>query len=100
MLQLGRPGASTDVTADVVGVSRLSFETCNTFDLAPMGVGAWMRLGSLSGVARLLRLNTIQRMARPACKRFPRSSLVSLRQRIRSRNNAPAKMEIRAFWSS
>jgi hypothetical protein len=28
------------------------------------------------------------------------SSLISLRQRMRSRGNAPAKMESRAFWSS
>jgi transposase len=41
-----------------------------------------------------------KRMARPICKRFLRSALVSLRQRIRSQDNVPAKMEIRAFRSS
>lgn len=58
---------------------------------------------SYDAVWRFLRdegLTFKKRMARPVCKRFPRSSLVSLRQRIRSRSNAPAKMEIRAFWSS
>ena len=37
-----------------------------------------------------------KRMARPVCKRISRSCLISLRQRIRSRGVAPAKMEIRA----
>jgi transposase len=42
----------------------------------------------------------LKRMARPVCKRFLQSDLVSLRQRIRSRDNVPAKMEIRTSWSS
>jgi transposase len=41
-----------------------------------------------------------KRMARPVGKRFLQSDLISLRQRIRSQGIAPAKMEIRAFWSS
>jgi transposase len=40
------------------------------------------------------------RMARPVRKRFLQSDLSSLRQRIRPVGMAPAKMEIRAFWSS
>src|SRR5215218_10358253 len=39
---------------------------------------------------------TLKRMARPVCKCFLRSRLSSLRQGIRSRDCAPAKMEIRA----
>jgi transposase len=41
-----------------------------------------------------------KRMARPVRKRFLQSYLSSLRQRIRPVGMAPAKMEIRAFWSS
>ena len=41
-----------------------------------------------------------KRMARPVCKRLLRGDLTGLRQRIRSRGRAPAKMEIRAPWSS
>jgi hypothetical protein len=41
-----------------------------------------------------------KRMARPVCKRFHQSDLSSLRQRIRPVGFAPAKMEIRASWSS
>jgi hypothetical protein len=41
-----------------------------------------------------------KRMARPVCKRFLRSDLSSLRQRIRPMGMALAKMEIRASWSS
>jgi transposase len=41
-----------------------------------------------------------KRMARPVGKRFPRSGWCSLRQRIRPVSSAPAKMEIRASWSS
>ncbi len=41
-----------------------------------------------------------KRMARPVCKRFQQSDLTSLRQRIRPVGFAPAKMEIRASWSS
>ena len=41
-----------------------------------------------------------QRMARPVCKGFLRARLISLRQRIRSRSTAPAKMEIRASRAS
>ena len=41
-----------------------------------------------------------KRMARPVCKRFLRSDLISLRQRIRSQGTALAKMEIRTSWSS
>jgi hypothetical protein len=41
-----------------------------------------------------------KRMARPACKRFLRSDLISLRQRVRPVSIALAKMEIRAPWSS
>jgi len=41
-----------------------------------------------------------KRMARPVCKRFLRSDLISLRQRIRPVSIALAKMEIRASWSS
>ena len=41
-----------------------------------------------------------KRMARPVGKRFPQSDLSSLRQRIRPVGAAPAKMEIRASWSS
>jgi transposase len=41
-----------------------------------------------------------KRMARPVCKWISRSCLISLRQRIRSRGIAPAKMEIRASRSS
>ena len=41
-----------------------------------------------------------KRMARPVCKRFLRSDLSSLRQRIRSQGIALAKMEIRASRSS
>jgi hypothetical protein len=41
-----------------------------------------------------------KRMARPVRKRFLQSDLSSLRQRIRPVGMAPAKMEIRAFWSS
>ena len=36
----------------------------------------------------------------PSARAFSRASLISLRQRIRSRGAAPAKMEIRAFRSS
>jgi putative transposase len=37
----------------------------------------------------------------PSCPQaVSRPGLISLRQRIRSRGNAPAKMEIRASWSS
>ena len=39
-------------------------------------------------------------MARPVCKCVWLAALVSLRQRIRSRGLAPAKMEIRAARSS
>jgi hypothetical protein len=39
-------------------------------------------------------------MARPVRKRFQRSGSSSLRQRIRPVGDAPAKMEIRALWSS
>ena len=41
-----------------------------------------------------------KRMARPVGKRFLQSDLSSLRQRIRPVGEAPAKMEIRAPWSS
>jgi hypothetical protein len=41
-----------------------------------------------------------KRMARPVGKRFLQSDLSSLRQRIRPVGAAPAKMEIRASWSS
>ena len=41
-----------------------------------------------------------KRMARPVCKRFRDTSLISLRQRIRSQGIALAKMEIRASRSS
>ncbi len=41
-----------------------------------------------------------KRMARPVRKRFQRSDPSSLRQRIRPVGIAPAKMEIRASWSS
>ena len=41
-----------------------------------------------------------KRMARPVCKRFLRSDLISLRQRIRPVSIALAKMEIRASQSS
>jgi transposase len=41
-----------------------------------------------------------KRMARPVGKRFPRVGRCSLRQRIRPVSSAPAKMEIRASWSS
>jgi len=41
-----------------------------------------------------------KRMARPVCKCFLRSDLISLRQRIRPVSIALAKMEIRASWSS
>ena len=37
-----------------------------------------------------------KRMARPGGKQFPRANLSSLHQRIRSRGETPAKMEIRA----
>jgi len=39
-------------------------------------------------------------MARPVCKGVLKIALFSLHQRIRSRDHAPAKMEIRAAWSS
>ena len=41
-----------------------------------------------------------ERMARPVCKRFYESGLISLRQRIRSQGMTLAKMEIRASRSS
>ena len=41
-----------------------------------------------------------KRMARPVRKRLVRGDLTGLRQRIRSRGRAPAKMEFRAPWSS
>ncbi len=42
-----------------------------------------------------------KRMARPVRKRLVRADLAGLRKRIRSRSFAtPAKMEIRAIWSS
>ena len=41
-----------------------------------------------------------KRMARPVHKRFQRCDPSSLRQRIRPVGEAPAKMEIRAVWSS
>ena len=41
-----------------------------------------------------------KRMARPVRKRLLRGDLTGLRQRIRSRGPAPAKMEFRAPWSS
>ena len=41
-----------------------------------------------------------KRMARPVGKRLVRGDLTGLRQRIRSRGHAPAKMEFRAPWSS
>jgi len=40
-----------------------------------------------------------KRMARPVRKGFRHDSLTSLHQRIRSRGDTPAKMEIRASWS-
>src|SRR3954451_6106576 len=43
---------------------------------------------------------TYKRMARPVRKGFARGDLTGLRQRIRSRGRAPAKMEFRAPWSS
>jgi hypothetical protein len=36
----------------------------------------------------------------PSARAFSRASLISLRQRIRPRSPAPAKMEIRVFWTS
>src|SRR5215216_1476670 len=41
-----------------------------------------------------------KRMARPVRKGFVQSELISLRQRIRPVGHPPAKMEIRAPWSS
>jgi hypothetical protein len=41
-----------------------------------------------------------KRMARPVRKGFVQAQLISLRQRIRPLGRAPAKMEIRAPWSS
>jgi len=41
-----------------------------------------------------------ERMARPVRKGDFRLALFSLLQRIRSRGFSPAKMEIRAAWSS
>ena len=41
-----------------------------------------------------------KRMARPVCKPCVRGDLTGLRQRIRSRGHAPAKMEFGALWSS
>jgi transposase len=41
-----------------------------------------------------------KRMARPVCKRFFKDEPPSLLQRIRPRSKPPAKMEIRASWSS
>ena len=40
-----------------------------------------------------------KRMARPVRKWFPHGSLTSLRQRMWSQGDTPAKMEIRASWS-
>jgi transposase len=59
--------------------------------------------GSRSALWRFLerhRISFKKRMARPVCKRHVQSDLISLRQRIRSRGTAPAKMEIRAPRSS
>ena len=53
---------------------------------------------ALAETAALLVLS--KRMARPVCKRFLRSDLISLRQRIRPVSIALAKMEIRASRSS
>jgi hypothetical protein len=41
-----------------------------------------------------------KRMARPVRKQLLRGDLTGLRQRIRSRGYAPAKIEFRAAWSS
>ncbi len=46
------------------------------------------------------RVTAPKRMARPVCNRILRGDLTGLRQRIRSRGHAPAKMEFRAPWSS
>lgn len=50
--------------------------------------------------AVMIGFGAIERMARPVCKGVLKIALFSLRQRIRSRALVPAKMEIRAAWSS
>jgi len=63
-------------------------------------VGVKVAASSVFRFLRHLRLTYKKRMARPVCKRFLRSDLISLRQRIRPVSIALAKMEIRASWSS
>jgi len=63
-------------------------------------VGVKVAASSVFRFLRHLRLTYKKRMARPGCKRFLRSDLISLRQRIRPVSIALAKMEIRASWSS
>ena len=57
---------------------------------------------SESGLSRFFKRHGItrKRMARPVGKRFVRGDLTGLRQRIRSRDHVPAKMEFRTPWSS
>lgn len=51
-------------------------------------------------VPRRARSQVQKRIARPICKRHVRGDLTGLRQRIRSRGRAPAKIEFRTPWSS
>jgi SRSO17 transposase len=62
--------------------------------------GFLVRERCLSPWAPVVSVKVVERMARPICKRFSRSDLTSLRQRIRSQGTALAKMELRASWSS
>jgi transposase len=59
---------------------------------------AFLRWASIRLMVRKLCQKTV--WPAPSASRFPRSCLVSLRQRIRSRGIASAKMEIRASRSS
>jgi transposase len=77
-------------------------------DLTLKALQAWLsaehavRLsnGAMWAAVARLGLSYKKRMARPVRKGFQRGDLAGLRQRIRSRGSAPAKMEIRAPWSS
>ena len=61
---------------------------------------AFARGGTAGMLRRRCQPPTFNVWPAPSARAFSRASLISLRQRIRSRSIAPAKMEIRAFRSS
>jgi hypothetical protein len=62
--------------------------------------GVKLSNGAMWSAVDRLGLSFKKRMARPVRKGLVRGDLTGLRQRIRSRSCAPAKMEVRAPWSS